>query len=713
MNMKAQAFGAPPVVEELKPPRNLAADFSHSTSWVGNSDGTKDGHIMNDIENLYVAPDGTSYAATGWEEGGANVQVFNTDGTLNPVPKQSGTGSWGRMSNAISTGDGTHVYQSMRQNSNSSSGGTNSFGGPSYPATGVTWQTIRRYQITTGNPIGWTGGAGYDGSMMMTTDKSVGLAVLNNEIYSAEADGTLRVYDASTMSTTPIRQWTVTNPGALAFDSDGYLWMFQRATKQLVRYSTTGTPQSQQISLTSHDPTGFGIDPTNNRIYVTNNNVDQNVLIYASVTTAPEFSGTFGTTGGIFAGSGPTIGTVGPLRFNRPVGVGVDSVGNIYVASSRSTAGGGGTVFEKYDSAGVRQWVKYGLTFCDSADISPTSETDMYTGEEHFVLDYNKAPGQQWTYKGFIFNPFKYPQDPRNHGHPATSPWVRELGGKRLLYASTGMMAGPVTIYRFNAATDGEIAIPCGMISGGNIKGDWPANQPASGGWIWRDLDGNGEFDAGEFAQPEGGGNLNTGWAWHVDIQGNIWTGSEGGAIRKYAFQGLDANGSPKYDFANVTASTAPPLITKLNRLEYIPADDTMYLSAFTTTHPQPKDGNWGVVGTEILKIDRWSTGNRTPSLRIVLPYDKKGVFMKAISIAGNYVFAAECRGSSVHIYDLTTGANLGFFNASATLGHLGWVDIPYGVRAYQRSNGEFVILEEENGNGKILMYRWTPPAGR
>ncbi len=708
VNTKTPASGSTQLVEALEPRRLLAAGFSYTSSWLGNSDGNRATHILQDIANLYVSSDGKAYASTRWDEGGSNAEVFNPDGTLGTVPSDSGTGGWGRMSNAVTTGDGTYLYLSMSQDSSASSGGTNSFGGPRYPAAGSAWQVIRRYNLSTGNPVGVTGGAGWDGSMLITAAEPVGLAVRNNEIYSAESDGVVRVYNATTMSRTPVRQWPITNPGTLAFDSAGYLWMLQPTSKALVRYSTAGNLQPQRISLTSCTPTGFGIDPANNRIYVTNNNVDQNVLIYASITTAPVFSGTFGTTGGIFAGSGAVIGTVGPLRFNHPTGVGVDNSGNIYVSCDGASVTGG-TVLEKYNAAGVRQWVKYGLTFVDSADISPASETDIYTGEEHYVMDYSQPAGQQWTYKGFTLNPFKYPQDPRNNAYPATSPWVRDLSGQRFLFASTGMMAGPVTIYRFNTATDGQIAIPCGMISGGRIAGTWPANQPASGGWIWRDLNGNGAFDPGEFAQPAGRGDLSTGWAWSVDIQGNIWTGSEGGAIREYAFGGLDANGSPKYDFAHVIASSAPSLVTKLNRLEYVPTNDTMYLGAFTTTTPQPADGNWGVVGTEILKINNWSTGNRTPAVRISLPYNSNSVYMKCMSITGDYAFVAECKGSNVHVYNLNSGSEVGTFNGSGTFGNLGWVDIPYGVRAYRRTNGQYVVLVEEDYNAKILMYQWTP----
>ena len=694
-----------PMIELLESRMLLAGDLgTYTATWVGNSDGTKAGHIMHDIQTLYVAADGKSYAATGWEEGGSNVEVFNSDGTLNPVPEQSGTGSWGRMSNGVTTGQGIYVYQSMSQDSGSSQGGTNRLGGPSYPATGVTWQTIRRYNSSTGSGAAWTGGAGYDGSMLITTAKPVGLAVYNNEIYSAEADGVLRVYNATTMSKTAVRSWGITNPGTLAFDSAGYVWMLNTTQKKLVRYSTTGALQSQQISLSSYVPTGFGIDRTNNKIYVANNNVNQNILIYNNITTTPAYSGTFGTTGGIFSGTGATIGSVGPLRFNHPVGVGVDSTGNIYVGSDGSS-NMGGAVFEKYNAAGVRQWVKYGLNFVDMADISPASETDIYTKEEHFVMDYSKAPGLGWSYQGYTANPYKYPQD-RRLKEAYSSVFARVIAGKTFLYM-TGMYGEPLAVYRFNAATDGETAIPAALFAPSGISS--VAGSP-SGEWVWRDTNGNGAFDAGEYSQPTIPKADTSSWAMSVDSQGTVWNvNSATGKIRSFPVQGLDANGSPIYGYNNAVETAMPAIISEITRLEYDPATDTMYLGAYTTDRPHPSgDGIWGVVGTEILKIPKWSTGNLTPAVRIQLPYAGIPLYMKTMCIAGKYAFACEGRNPIIHVYDLGSGAEVGTMCATG-LGSLGWVDIPYGIRAYQRSNGEYLVLAEEDGNGKVLMYRWTP----
>ena len=170
--------------------------------------------------------------------------------------------------------------------------------------------------------------------------------------------------------------------------------------------------------------------------------------------------------GGIFAG--PVPGRFGDLRFNRPAALGVDGQGNIYVASSGSTAGGS-TVLECYSPAGQCRWRRLGLEFIDLADLDPASERDAYTKEEHFVMDWSKSAGQEWSYQGYTVNPLKYPDDPRLH-LPATHVWMRRLAGRPFLFVSD-MTGEFLHVYRFSPQTDGETAIPCALLSKRHIAG--------------------------------------------------------------------------------------------------------------------------------------------------------------------------------------------------------------------------------------------------
>ena len=38
-----------------------------------------------------------------------------------------------------------------------------------------------------------------------------------------------------------------------------------------------------------------------------------------------------------------------------------------------------------------------------------------------------------------------------------------------------------------------------------------------------------------------------------------------------------------------------------------------------------------------------------------------------------------------------------------------GWVDVPYGISAHLRADGEYVIFVEEDAFAKNILYRWKP----
>ena len=83
-------------------------------------------------------------------------------------------------------------------------------------------------------------------------------------------------------------------------------------------------------------------------------------------------------------------------------------------------------------------------------------------------------------------------------------------------------------------------------------------------------------------------------------------------------------------------------------------------------------------------------------------------VTIKSFCTAGECVFAVESRSARVHVYDAGTGAKLGEMTPGPEVGkESGWVDFPDAIRAHRRSNGEYLVLVEEDAKGKIIVYRW------
>jgi hypothetical protein len=677
-----------------------ASGITHKTSWIGNSFGGGKKWVQNQIEAMYVAPNGTVYTNSVWDEGGREAGIYKDGDAVGNAGDNHG---WSRFGGKAVTADSKYIYVAMLQGA---LGKTEK----DYPKEGTDWFCVRRYDLS-GKPAPFPSGKGFDKSMLIVSNKNgvTGLARAGNELYVSEAaSNRIRVYNTQTMK--ELRSFSVTNPGQITLDSRGNLWILQpkkdNNPAKIVRYSKTGKQLPEKITDIV-EATAIAID-NQGRLLVTDNGQNQQVLIY-NISKNPVQVGTFGTKGGVYAG---TPGEVGDLKLYGLAGVGTDKAGNIYINSNGFN--NSGTDLRKFSPSGKLQWRLLGLHFVDNADVDPkTDGAEVFTKQEQFLMNYSKPPGQQWTYNSYTLHPFKYPQDPRLHTSPAST-FVRRIQGQPFMFL-IDMYGSFLEVYRFNAAKDGKIAIPAGMFVGSrgddkpSMDGKWPPNQPEKGEWIWRDRNGNGAFDQGEYDTskdyPYIGG-------WWVDSKGDVWKTlrtQDGIGIRHYPSQGLDTNGNPIYKYSSMEKQQTPSMFTDPRRIEYFPETDTMYLSGFTKEHPAQSDDGKDF-GTEIARFDNWSKGNRTPQWRITVPYDRKAdpvVVTASMSVAGDYVFIITSIRAEVYVHKAATGELVKQFKPGAEVANeSGWIDIPYGIRAFRRSNGEYLVFAEEDWKGKVILYR-------
>lgn len=673
--------------------------LTYKTSWIGNTFGSGNLRVQNNIEAMYVAFDGTVYTNSHWDEAGTEAGIYK-DGKV--IGALGDTHGWSRGGGKAVTANSKYIYIAMTQGA---MGNTKE----DYPPEGTTWHCVRRYDLS-GKPAPFPSGRGWDKSMLITSTKSevTGLATVGSELYVSDfAANRIRVYDTDTMK--ELRSFAVANPGAIAVDPQKNLWIIQskNGTKpaKIVHYSPSGKQLPQQITNIV-EPTAIAINHQG-KLLVAENGPRQQMLIY-DIKSNPVQVGSFGCKGGIYAG---VPGEVRDLKFYGLTGVGTDTSGNIYINSNGFNKSG--TDLRKFSPSGKLMWRSLGLIFVDNADADPkTDGVDLFTKQEHYLMDYSKPAGKQWTYKDYTLNAFKYPQDPRLHTSPDGT-FVRRIQGKPFLFL-TDMYSSFLQIYRFNPATDGKIAIPAGMFVATNgdkksIAGNWPPQQPEKGEWIWRDRNGNGSFEKNEYDTSKDYPHLG---GWWVDSKGDVWKAlrtQDGKGIRHYPLQGIDSKGNPIYSYSSMEKQTTPSIFNDLRRLEYFPQTDTMYLSGFTVDHPAFGDDT-GVAGSEIARFDNWSQGNRTPRWRVVIPYDSTGkreVSTAAMSVANDYVFAVTVKTAEVYVYNATTGVQVQQLKPGPEVGgESGWIDIPYGIRAFRRSNGEYLVFVEENWKGKVIMYR-------
>ena len=223
----------------------------------------------------------------------------------------------------------------------------------------------------------------------------------------------------------------------------------------------------------------------------------------------------------------------------------------------------------------------------------------------------------------------------------------------------------------------------------------WPATQPVLGQWLWSDANGNGKMDYGEYQVP-GTDNNSLKSLW-VDKAMDLWMLNKN-SITKVPFTGLGASGNPTY---NMSAAVTVPTISQFQLtgdddhgvIEYDSDKDIMYMVSSKTF--------------KAAKFSNWSTNTTTPDW--IIPVSGS----QSMSIAGDYLFTIHGSTNIIYVYGLSDGKFAGKINP---VGPIGLIDIPYGVRAFKRSNGEYIVLAEEDSKGKILVYRFssflpnTPP---
>ncbi len=494
-----------------------------------------------------------------------------------------------------------------------------------------------------------------------TGDAITGIADYNGEVYISDFPGNrVQVYTTAGVFE---RGWTITGPGAIAVESGGAsVWVAQESSGKLCRFSSSGTAGTVIQMASTARPSALWID-AQNRLWVGDQGPDMNIKIYSNLSGTPTLAATYGVTGGYLSTQGGTMGQTGAGRFTRVVGIGGDSSGNVYVLNNPwggtfDLGRNGETDIHCYSGGGSLLWTLDALNFEGGATPDAgTDGTNLYSGD--ILFSGSGGAG----YLANTVNPFRYPTDPRlntssqdrglHFGHAAYA------GGNRILIAS-GQNPDMFYTYYFNAATDGYVAIP--GISYGTS-----------------------------------GARVRNGFC--LDSAGNVWTGlDKTNAIQEYPLTGFASNGSPIWDTA--VSTPTPSTIAPLNRMVYLPTSDTMVLAGGST--------DWTVIGNRIEVYGGWQAGNRTPNQVITLNRAQA----KSIAAAGSYLFVGYYAVPNVDVFNLSTGSlvltlvsNNQVFTGNDT-------DSMYGVKAYLRSTGEYMITKDDYNTSKVVIYRWNPSGG-
>lgn len=687
------------------PSADVSSALRYRTTWLGNSFGGGDKWVQNFAEDFQVMPDGTCIVGSFWDEAGRDVGFYK-DGQV--VGKLEETHMRGGKAICATAKYVFYAHTSMREDQPQVGAGEARSDKP------ICYFGVSRW-TRDGKIAPFEGGQTRFKNMVafrQAPDEhnliARGLATNGRELFVADTMfNRIRVLDTETMK--PLRDFAANAPEKIALDARGDLWVTSTGGKTIARFSAKGRKLANKIVFPSGTvAAGLAFAP-DGRLIVCDNGPRQQVLFFG--VKSGKMVGTFGERGGMFGAKNP--GRVAPLRLPGPIGAAFDARGNFYVACNVPR---GETVLRAFspETKGNKprklKWELLGLEFVDVADAVPGSDgRDVYSADDRYVFDPQAPAGKGWTWRAHTLDPFRYPDDLRLHQSGlqcGTS--IRRLGGETFL-CQRGMWQGILGFYRI----EGELAVMSTVLSSDPIKAEkedktvWrPDGQPEKGRFFWRDLNGNGRFEKGEYTPttgPEG-----EFWASNVDARGDIWQGGQESGIWKWKFTGLDAHKNPTYD-AKPQHWPMPAPFSNLLRTEYIPETDTMYLTGQTPDHAMT-GGEWGSAGSVLVRFDNWST---TPKMvyRVNLPYEAGKIFMVSFHVAGDLCFFVDCRQANVYVYDKRDGRFLGKMKPGPEVaGESGWVDFRDGLRATRLKNGNYLVFVEEDWKGKSIAYLLQNP---
>jgi regulation of enolase protein 1 (concanavalin A-like superfamily) len=627
------------------------AQPSYTTTWVANSHATASTYVGNGMRSMWVAPEGVIYTSSDWDESQGSINIYQNG------QKTGSISAHGEAQGGAISGDATDVFAALQFNT--------SLGGSGY---------IGRYNRSTGTrDLTWS--ASTDTTERLA-DVITGIADTGTLVYiSDHPDNLVRCYTTAGVWRS---DWSLTDPGAIALDGAGNIWVAQKSEGTIQEFSPSGSMLKTINMGSSSRPSALYFDSANNQLMVGDQGPNMNIQIYGNLLSTPSLVSSFGVQGGYLDTTTGNKGQTGSQRFTRVVGIGKDSAGNLYVLNNSwggtwDLGRNGKTDLHAYNSFGVLQYTLQGLNFEGNAAFDPSTDgAYLYSGQD--VYTGSGGAG----YVGNSVDSLDYPTDPRvdvtNNSRGFDFGIMTSVNGHRIL-ASAGQNSD---IFLFSYFPTNQYAsIPFGTLPGQTT----PAGYTNYFNTLARVRNG-----------------------FCLDTNGDIWVGlDKTNAITHYPLTGFDANGMPLY--GPPTTVPTPSTIAPLAGIEYIPSTDTMILMTANGT-------DWTSLGSRVEVYHGWQAGNTTnpnPVINLKTTQNPKGR-----AAAGNYLFISYVHTvPDIDAYNLTTGANdLTMTTADANVLVGNDVDSMYGIRAYQANNGDYLISKDNYNNNSIIIHRMTvgPP---
>ena len=428
----------------------------------------------------------------------------------------------------------------------------------------------------------------------------------------------------------------------------------------------TGAVENCGIDIAQ--PSDLAWDPVGRRLLVADEGPDHQIHAFRHAGTGwerdPTFatSGRLGIRGGRRAGAGAERGMCGDLRFERIRGIGVDAKGDVYVCHV-GDAGMCQTRLECHAADGRLRWRLDGTSFLDQVDDDPTLLGDVFSALNRYRVDLRAPASSDWTWVASTVDRARYPDDPRLNGSALTYGF-RQLHGHRFLVTTT-QHGHLLNVLRF--VDDDQAAIPSVVLSFRTTGLPWPPHQPLGfGPFIWRDVDGDGQFAAAEYEKARRiQGDISF---MNMDETGDVWCiVNRAGKrfLKKLALADrLDEHGSPVWAWdapGNREWPIPAPLDKPKARIGGLEVDGSggeVFLFGFPADQPGECGHNWPL-GRLALRCkvegDELQVTHEAALLHNVVLDEKPKDQAYAAALGGDYLFVMWQQHFTVLVYRRTT----------------------------------------------------------
>ncbi|MDD6209082.1 MAG: T9SS type A sorting domain-containing protein [Bacteroidales bacterium] len=717
----------------LLTPLSLLGTGYYTTSWVGNSFGYGDGQwVQNHVNALYVAPDGSCFTQSVWDEGHNENSVYRDGRKL---------GKLGMGGGFAVGGNGDTVFCASGRNIMAFNAETRT--------------RISSFLLTVGEDV-----------KIYSIAARLGLIAVSDPVGNR-----ILVYRV-TNTKMPMLEIPVDRPADIAIDQSQTLWVVQSPNsyatyddKDVLKFPakilsfqlSSGEKTSREIHRDGWYPTAIAIDNTKNRLLVCDNSIQQQIYCFTNLDNEPTLDdtffdgGAFGKKNGIYTTDKTKRGIVEDHSFYELAGVGMDKEGNLYLSLGGPAPRGDNPLIDtdlrKYDGeTGELVWQLLGKEFVDMGDFDPDDNTRWMTKDTYYKLDWTKKePGKEWTYVARNVDPFLYPHDPRakilgaagSHTSAGENIFLRRVAddqnNRHLLMFGAGM-AGvqlPRVVWRFDKNEAGEMAIPAVVLSKWGEEhnvNNWPFNGKfeANKEWLWVDANGDGQMQTDEYELntegPEGGNEYPFFGSAHVDADGGMWTAYRERGIRCLECKGYNEYGVPLYSFSPRVYYSMPEDMTDVHLLRYVGGDeDIMYLAGFTKTNDNTTGSDQPSLVQNIVKYKNW----KSAPVKLWETSAEEHAYLKrgaSFEVEGDYIFVGNAgqdgtpsdprfQNGTVWIYSAETGEYVTSLSPGPEVGYgCGWMDIwDSSLRARKISDDEYIIVVEDDWHSKSIIYRWYP----